>query len=189
VQVLRIFAVLVISRKTGKRAQGDRLTVVALARLGPLGVPLVALGVALGSPLLGLGTRGGPSPGQVLLSVGLPHPIVVLLVFGCGALGCAIFFGGLWAKRRLLLCRTQETRRLEEQRMEIRNTVKELREERGISREGLAEQLRINPRTLGYIEQWDYVPSLELAWTIADYFGLPFEQVWHRRLEHHREEE
>lgn len=63
----------------------------------------------------------------------------------------------------------------------IHNRVKVLRVERGLSRQELAEALGINYQTVGYIERGDYNPSLELAFRIGEYFGLPIEAVFSRQ--------
>ena len=55
-----------------------------------------------------------------------------------------------------------------------------LRAERGLSRQQLADALGINYQTVGYLERGDYNPSLELAFRIAEYFGLPLEAVFSR---------
>ena len=56
-----------------------------------------------------------------------------------------------------------------------------LRAERGLSRQQLADALSINYQTIGYLERGDYNPSLELAFRIAEYFGLPLEAVFSRQ--------
>ena len=55
-----------------------------------------------------------------------------------------------------------------------------LRAERGLSRQQLSDALGINYQTVGYLERGDYNPSLELAFRIAEYFGLPLEAVFSR---------
>lgn len=61
----------------------------------------------------------------------------------------------------------------------IHNRVAVLRKGKRISRKELAEHLRINHRTLGLIEQGEQrMVSLELAYRIARYFGLPLEAVF-----------
>jgi putative transcriptional regulator len=63
----------------------------------------------------------------------------------------------------------------------IRNRITVLRAERGLSRQQLADALGINYQTVGYLERGDYNPSLELAFRIAEYFGLPLEAVFSRQ--------
>ena len=62
----------------------------------------------------------------------------------------------------------------------VYNRVRVLRQERGISREEMAEALGVNHRTVGYIEREQYEPLLSLAWRISDFFGLPMEAVFSR---------
>jgi putative transcriptional regulator len=62
----------------------------------------------------------------------------------------------------------------------IQNRIAVLRAERGLSRQQLADALGINYQTIGYLERGDYNPSLELAFRIAEYFGLPLEAVFSR---------
>jgi DNA-binding XRE family transcriptional regulator len=63
----------------------------------------------------------------------------------------------------------------------IQNRIAVLRAERGLSRQQLADALGINYQTIGYLERGDYNPSLELAFRIAEYFGLPLEAVFSRQ--------
>lgn len=62
----------------------------------------------------------------------------------------------------------------------IYNRLKVLRVERGLSRQKLAGVLGINYQTVGYIERGDYNPSLELAFRISEFFGLPVEAIFSR---------
>lgn len=61
------------------------------------------------------------------------------------------------------------------------NRIAVLRAERGLSRSALADALEINYQTVGYIERGDFNPSLELAFRISEYFGLPIEAVFSRK--------
>ncbi len=61
------------------------------------------------------------------------------------------------------------------------NRVAVLRAERGLSRMALAGALDINYQTVGYIERGDFNPSLDLAFRISEYFGLPIEAVFSRK--------
>ncbi|HEX9097427.1 MAG TPA: helix-turn-helix transcriptional regulator [Candidatus Dormibacteraeota bacterium] len=63
----------------------------------------------------------------------------------------------------------------------IWNRITVLRAERGLSRQQLADALQINYQTVGYLERGDYNPSLELAFRISEFFGLPIEAVFSRR--------
>ncbi len=63
----------------------------------------------------------------------------------------------------------------------IHNRIALLREERGVSRKELAEKTGVNFQTIGYLERGEYNPSLELAFNICDYFGLPVELVFSKK--------
>jgi putative transcriptional regulator len=63
----------------------------------------------------------------------------------------------------------------------IQNRIAVLRAERSLSRQQLADALDINYQTVGYLERGAYNPSLELAFRIAEYFGLPLEAVFSRQ--------
>jgi putative transcriptional regulator len=63
----------------------------------------------------------------------------------------------------------------------IQNRIGVLRAERGLSRQQLADAVGVNYQTVGYLERGDYNPSLELAFRIAEYFGLPLEAVFSRQ--------
>ena len=63
-------------------------------------------------------------------------------------------------------------------RVTVYNRVRLLRQDRGLSRKEMADALGINHRTLGYVERQDYRISLELAFRISNFFGLPLETVF-----------
>lgn len=58
------------------------------------------------------------------------------------------------------------------------NRVKNLRVEKGISRKELADQIGVNPQTVGYLERQDYNPSLDLAFRISEFFGFSIEFIF-----------
>ena len=62
----------------------------------------------------------------------------------------------------------------------IHNRLAVLRAERNLTRQSLAEALGINYQTVGYLERGEYNPSLELAFRIAEYFGVPIDAVFSR---------
>ncbi len=64
---------------------------------------------------------------------------------------------------------------------EIFNRIAVLRAERNLSRQDLAQAIGVNYQTIGYLERGNYNPSLELAFRIAEYFGLPLEAVFSRK--------
>ena len=60
------------------------------------------------------------------------------------------------------------------------NRLAVLRAERGLSRQELADAVEVNYQTIGYLERGEYNPSLELAFKIAELFGVPIEAVFSR---------
>jgi DNA-binding XRE family transcriptional regulator len=65
--------------------------------------------------------------------------------------------------------------------MSLHNRIGVLRAERKLSRATLASSVGVNPQTIGFLERGDYTPSLELAFKIAEHFGLPVEAVFSPR--------
>ncbi len=61
------------------------------------------------------------------------------------------------------------------------NRLAVLRAEHGMSRHDLAAALGVNYQTIGYIERGEYSPSLDLAFRIAEVFGLPIEAIFSRQ--------
>ena len=60
----------------------------------------------------------------------------------------------------------------------MKNRVEQLRKERGLKHEEFARLIRVSRQTVSSIETGRYSPSLELAFAIADYFGLPIEEIF-----------
>ena len=60
----------------------------------------------------------------------------------------------------------------------IYNRIALLRTEQGLSRQDLAEKVGVNYQTIGFIERGDYSPSLELAFKIAETFGVEVTTVF-----------
>jgi putative transcriptional regulator len=60
----------------------------------------------------------------------------------------------------------------------IYNRIAVLRQEKGVSRKQLAERVGVNFQTVGYLEREEYNPSLDLAFRISEYFGLPVDMVF-----------
>jgi DNA-binding XRE family transcriptional regulator len=52
------------------------------------------------------------------------------------------------------------------------------RAERGMSRRELAEQVGVNPQTIGFLERGQYGPSLVLALRISAVFEVPVEAIF-----------
>jgi len=63
----------------------------------------------------------------------------------------------------------------------LHNRIAVLRAERGLSRQQLADAVRVNYQTIGYLERGDYNPSLELAFRLSEVFGVPIEAIFSRR--------
>jgi len=63
----------------------------------------------------------------------------------------------------------------------VRNRIREMRTARSLSQGELADAVGATRQTINAIEQEKYAPSLELAFRIAEAFGVPFEQVWSYR--------
>jgi putative transcriptional regulator len=60
----------------------------------------------------------------------------------------------------------------------LKNRLEELRKERGVSQEQLADVLRVSRQTIGSLENGRYNPSIILAFKIARYFNLPIEEIF-----------
>jgi putative transcriptional regulator len=61
----------------------------------------------------------------------------------------------------------------------MKNDVRELRVERGLSQGQLAQELNVSRQTINAIETERYVPSLPLAIELARFFTKPVEEVFH----------
>jgi putative transcriptional regulator len=60
------------------------------------------------------------------------------------------------------------------------NRISVLRAERNLSRAALADAIGVNYQTVGYMERGDFNPSLEVAFRISEFFGLPIEAIFSR---------
>ena len=60
----------------------------------------------------------------------------------------------------------------------MRNRVRELRAERGLSQGELAVALGVSRQTINSIEQERYTPSLPLALALAPFFQKPVEEMF-----------
>ncbi|QHT55063.1 helix-turn-helix transcriptional regulator [Cellulomonas sp. H30R-01] len=61
----------------------------------------------------------------------------------------------------------------------MRNEIRRLRDERGLSQAALGEALGVSRQTVNSLETGRYDPSLPLAFTIARYFGTTIEEIFH----------
>lgn len=60
----------------------------------------------------------------------------------------------------------------------MKNRLEELRKERGIRQEELAEVLEVSRQTIGSLENGRYNPSIMLAFKIAKYFNMSIEEIF-----------
>lgn len=60
----------------------------------------------------------------------------------------------------------------------MRNRLEELRKQRGLRQEELAEVLEVSRQTIGSLENGRYNPSIQLAFKIARYFDLTIEDIF-----------
>ncbi|MPM91478.1 hypothetical protein SDC9_138608 [bioreactor metagenome] len=60
----------------------------------------------------------------------------------------------------------------------MKNRLEELRKQRGIRQEALAEALEVSRQTIGSLENGRYNPSILLAFKIARYFGVSIEEIF-----------
>jgi putative transcriptional regulator len=60
----------------------------------------------------------------------------------------------------------------------MKNVVRELRTERGLSQGELAAEVDVSRQTINSIEKGRYVPSLPLAFALARFFGRRIEEVF-----------
>ena len=56
--------------------------------------------------------------------------------------------------------------------------IKDLREEKGLTQEELANRVEVTRQTILFMEKGKYNPSLRLAWKIAQVFSKPIEEVF-----------
>lgn len=71
----------------------------------------------------------------------------------------------------------------------MENRVEELRKSLSMNQEEFAKAIQVSRQTVSSIETGKYNPSLELAFTIADFFGKQIEEVFiHERGEKNEKE-
>ena len=61
----------------------------------------------------------------------------------------------------------------------MRNEIRRLREEAGLSQGALASELGVSRQTVNSLETGRYDPSLPLAFAVARYFGATLEEIFH----------
>ncbi len=71
----------------------------------------------------------------------------------------------------------------------MKNRVEELRKSLSMNQEEFARAIRVSRQTISSIETGKYNPSLDLAFTIADFFGKQIEEVFiHERSKENEKE-
>lgn len=60
----------------------------------------------------------------------------------------------------------------------MKNKLEELRRQRGITQEELADALSVSRQTVGSLENGRYNPSILLAFKIANYFHVTIEEIF-----------
>ena len=60
----------------------------------------------------------------------------------------------------------------------MKNRLEQLRKQRGISQEELADALQVSRQTVGSLENGRYNPSILLAFKIARDFGMAIEDIF-----------
>lgn len=60
----------------------------------------------------------------------------------------------------------------------VKNNIREIRKEKGITQLKMAEDLQVTRQTLTAIEKNKYNPSLELALKILKYFEVSIEEIF-----------
>ena len=72
----------------------------------------------------------------------------------------------------------------------MENKVEQLRKARGLNQEDFARASRVSRQTVSSIENGKYNPSLELAFTIADFFDKSIEEIFiHQKRKEQNENE
>ncbi len=60
----------------------------------------------------------------------------------------------------------------------MKNRLEEIRKQKGIRQEDLAEALEVSRQTIGSLENGRYNPSITLAFKIARYFEMSVEDIF-----------
>ncbi|MCI8319249.1 MAG: helix-turn-helix transcriptional regulator [Lachnospiraceae bacterium] len=70
----------------------------------------------------------------------------------------------------------------------MKNRLEELRKQKGIRQEELADALEVSRQTIGSLENGRYNPSILLAFKIARYFGMQIEEIFIYEEEKHEKD-
>jgi len=60
----------------------------------------------------------------------------------------------------------------------MKNRIEEIRKERGLRQEELADALEVSRQTISSLENGRYNPSITLAFKIAAYFSMQIEDIF-----------
>ena len=60
----------------------------------------------------------------------------------------------------------------------MKNRLEEIRKQRGLKQEDLADALEVSRQTIGSLENGRYNPSIILAFKIARYFNMSIEEIF-----------
>lgn len=60
----------------------------------------------------------------------------------------------------------------------MKNRLEEIRKQRGIRQEDLADALEVSRQTIGSLENGRYNPSILLAFKLARYFNMSIEDIF-----------
>ena len=60
----------------------------------------------------------------------------------------------------------------------MKNRLEEIRKQKGITQEELADALEVSRQTIGSLESGRYNPSIILAYKIAIYFSMTIEEIF-----------
>lgn len=60
----------------------------------------------------------------------------------------------------------------------MKNRIRALREEMGLTQEDVAQRLKVTRQTINAIENDKYNPTLTLAFKLARLFGRPIEEIF-----------
>lgn len=69
----------------------------------------------------------------------------------------------------------------------MKNRLEEIRKEKGITQEELANSLEVSRQTVGSLENGRYNPSIILAFKIAKFFDLTIEEIFIYEEDKHEE--
>lgn len=60
----------------------------------------------------------------------------------------------------------------------MKNKLEQIRKQRGIKQEELADALEVSRQTIGSLENGRYNPSIILAFKVARYFNMSIEEIF-----------